>query len=201
MIMKRVLMMLFLAVGLNLSHNLNAATAIGVISLEKVYNGYWKTDVENKKLKTKQEEALDRIKKLEESLRKEGTVLGNMIKAMQDPRLAAAERSKRQQQVQTKQKELQQMQDAIRGFRERTQKDLELDMRKAREQIMEEIQQIVSVEAKKRELNLVLDHAARSAAIAPIVIFTDGENDLTEEVLRQLNLSDPKKGSGGDKDK
>ena len=199
--MKRVLMMLFLAVGLNLSHNLNAVTAIGVISLEKVYNGYWKTDVENKKLKTKQEEALDRIKKLEESLRKEGTVLGNMIKAMQDPRLAAAERSKRQQQVQTKQKELQQMQDAIRGFRERTQKDLELDMRKAREQIMEEIQQIVSAEAKKRKLNLVLDHAARSAAIAPIVIFTDGENDLTEEVLRQLNLSDPKKGSGGDKDK
>lgn len=199
--MKRVLMMLFLAVGLNLGYTLNAATAIGVISLEKVYNGYWRTDVENKKLKTKQEEALDRIKKLEESLRKEGTVLGNMIKAMQDPRLAAAERSNRQQQVQTKQKELQQMQDAIRGFRERTQKDLELDMRKAREQIMEEIQQIVSTEAKKRKLNLVLDEAARSAAIAPIVIFTDGENDLTEEVLRQLNLSDPKKGSGGNKDK
>ena len=199
--MKRVLMMLFLAVGLNLGYTLNAATAIGVISLEKVYNGYWRTDVENKKLKSKQEEALDRIKKLEESLRKEGTVLGNMIKAMQDPRLAAAERSNRQKQVQTKQKELQQMQDAIQGFRERTRKDLELDMRKAREQIMEEIQQIVSAEAKKRELNLVFDHAARSAAIAPIVIFTNGENDLTEEVLRQLNLSDPKKGSGGDKDK
>ena len=199
--MKRVLMMLFLAVGLNLGYTLNAATAIGVISLEKVYNGYWRTDVENKKLKSKQEEALDRIKKLEESLRKEGTVLGNMIKAMQDPRLAAAERSNRQQQVQIKQKELQQMQDAIQGFRERTRKDLELDMRKEREQIMEEIQQIVSTEAKKRKLNLVLDEAARSAAIAPIVIFTDGENDLTEEVLRQLNLSDPKKGSGGDKDK
>tara|TARA_B100000579_G_scaffold408482_1_gene396647 strand:- start:27 stop:626 length:600 start_codon:yes stop_codon:yes gene_type:complete len=199
--MKRVLMMLFLTVGLNIGFTLNAATAIGVISLEKVYNGYWRTDVENKKLKTKQEEALDRIKKLEESLRKEGTVLGNMIKAMQDPRLAAAERSNRQQQVQTKQKELQQMQDAIQGFRERTRKDLELDMRKQREQIMEEIQQIVSNEAKKRKLNLVLDEAARSAAIAPIVIFTDGENDLTEEVLRQLNLSDPKKGSGGTKDK
>ena len=199
--MKSVLMMLFLAGGLNLCYTSNAATAIGVISLEKVYNGYWKTDVENKKLKTKQEDALERIKKLEESLRKEGTVLGNMIKAMQDPRLAAAERSNRQQQVQTKQKELQQMQDAIQGFRERTRKDLELDMRKEREKIMEEIQQIVSNEAKKRKLNLVLDEAARSAAIAPIVIFTDGENDLTEEVLRQLNLSDPKKGSGGGKDK
>lgn len=199
--MKRILLLLLLSIGLSYGSSLNAATSIGVISLEKVYNGYWKTDVENKKLKTKQEEALERIKKLEESLRKEGTILGNMIKAMQDPRLAAAERSKRQQQVQTKQKELQQMQDAIRGFRERTQKDLELDMRKAREQIMEEIQQIVSAEAKKRKLNLVLDHAARSAAIAPIVVFNDGENDLTEDVLRQLNLSDPKKGSGGNKDR
>lgn len=199
--MKRILLLLLLSIGLGYGSSLNAATSIGVISLEKVYNGYWKTDVENKKLKTKQEEALERIKKLEESLRKEGTILGNMIKAMQDPRLAAAERSKRQQQVQTKQKELQQMQDAIRGFRERTQKDLELDMRKAREQIMEEIQQIVSAEAKKRKLNLVLDHAARSAAIAPIVVFNDGENDLTEDVLRQLNLSDPKKGSGGNKDR
>lgn len=199
--MKRIMLLLLLSIGLSYGSALNAATSIGVISLEKVYNGYWKTDVENKKLKTKQEEALERIKKLEESLRKEGTILGNMIKAMQDPRLAAAERSKRQQQVQTKQKELQQMQDAIRGFRERTQKDLELDMRKAREQIMEEIQQIVSAEAKKRKLNLVLDHAARSAAIAPIVVYKDGENDLTEEVLRQLNLSDPKKGSGGNKDR
>ena len=34
--MKRVLMMLFLAVGLNLGYTLNAATAIGVISLETV---------------------------------------------------------------------------------------------------------------------------------------------------------------------
>ena len=51
--MKRVLMMLFLTVCLNLGYTLNAATAIGVISLEKVYNGYWRTDVENKKLKSK----------------------------------------------------------------------------------------------------------------------------------------------------
>ena len=76
------------------------------------------------------------------------------------------------------------MQDAIRGFRERTQKDLELDMRKAREQIMEEIQQIVSAEAKKAELNLVLDKAGPFGHCADCDFTTDGENDLTEEVLR-----------------
>ena len=51
--MKRVLMMLFLAGGLNLDYTLNAATAIGVIRLEKVYKGYSKNELENKKLKTK----------------------------------------------------------------------------------------------------------------------------------------------------
>ena len=57
--------------------------------------------------------------------------------------------------MQTKQ-ELQQMQDAIRGFVSVLRKDLELDMRKEREQIMEEIQQIVSTEAKSENLTSCL---------------------------------------------
>ena len=72
-------------------------------------------------------------------------------------------------------------------------------MRKARETIMEEIQQVVADAEKSYRLDLVLDKAGRSAAIAPIVVYTTEANDLTEEVLKQLNLSDPKKGSGGEK--
>ena len=69
--MKRVLMMLILAC-LAWTPTIRCRHLDWGNQSGKVYNGYWKTDVENKKLKTKQEEALDRIKKLEESLRKEG---------------------------------------------------------------------------------------------------------------------------------
>ena len=85
--MKRVLMPLLLIACLAWTPTIMAATSIGTVSLDKVYNGYWKTDVENKKLKDKQEEALGKIKKLNEALQKEGDVLQRMIKALNDPNL------------------------------------------------------------------------------------------------------------------
>ena len=71
--MKRVLMPLLLIACLAWTPTITAATSIGTVSLDKVYNGYWKTDVENKKLKDKQEEALGKIKKLNEALQKKAT--------------------------------------------------------------------------------------------------------------------------------
>jgi len=176
-----------------------AATSIATISLDKVYDGYWKTDQENEKLKKKQKKAQDKIKELNQALTKDGEVLNRMIKALNDPNLSAAEKTKRQQQAGLKQQELQQQSEAIRAYGNATGKDLELEMRKARDGIMEEIKQVVAQKARAGGFDLVLDKAGKSAAIAPIVVFSADGNDLTESVLKQLNLSDPKKGSGGKK--
>ena len=122
-----------------------------------------------------------------------------MIKALNDPNLSAAEKTKRQQQAGLKQQELRQQSEAIQAFSNATSKDLELEMRKARDGIMEEIQQVVAAKARAGGFDLVLDKAGKSAAIAPVVVYSADGNDLTESVLKQLNLSDPKKGSGGKK--
>jgi Skp family chaperone for outer membrane proteins len=58
---------------------------------------------------------------------------------------------------------------------------------------------VVAQQARAGGFDLVLDKAGKSAAIAPIIVFSADRNDLTEAVLKQLNLSDPKKGSGGKK--
>jgi len=182
-----------------MSASSEAATSIATISLDKVYDGYWKTDQENEKLKKKQKKAQDKIKELNQALTKDGEVLNRMIKALNDPNLSAAEKTKRQQQAGLKQQELQQQSEAIRAYGNATGKDLELEMRKARDAIMEEIKQVVAQKARAGGFDLVLDKAGKSAAIAPIVVFSAEGNDLTESVLKQLNLSDPKKGSGGKK--
>jgi len=196
--MKYVVLIALVTFGF-LSDSAEAATSIATVSLDKVYNGYWKTDQENDKLKKKQKMAQDKIKGLNQSLTKDGEVLSRMIKALNDPNLSAAEKTKRQQQAGLKQQELRQQSEAIQAFSNATSKDLELEMRKARDGIMEEIQQVVAAKARAEGFDLVLDKAGKSAAIAPIVVFSTDGNDLTEEVLKQLNLSDPKKGSGGKK--
>ena len=196
--MKYVVLIALVTFGF-LSDSAEAATSIATVSLDKVYNGYWKTDQENDKLKKKQKMAQDKIKGLNQSLTKDGEVLSRMIKALNDPNLSAAEKTKRQQQAGLKQQELRQQSEAIQAFGNATSKDLELEMRKARDGIMEEIQQVVAAKARAEGFDLVLDKAGKSAAIAPIVVYSAGGNDLTESVLKQLNLSDPKKGSGGKK--
>ena len=196
--MKYVVLIALVTFGF-LSDSAEAATSIATVSLDKVYNGYWKTDQENDKLKKKQKMAQDKIKGLNQSLTKDGEVLSRMIKALNDPNLSAAEKTKRQQQAGLKQQELRQQSEAIQAFSNATSKDLELEMRKARDGIMEEIQQVVAAKARAEGFDLVLDKAGKSAAIAPIVVYSVGGNDLTESVLKQLNLSDPKKGSGGKK--
>ena len=196
--MKYVVLIALVTFGF-LSDSAEAATSIATVSLDKVYNGYWKTDQENDKLKKKQKMAQDKIKGLNQSLTKDGEVLSRMIKALNDPNLSAAEKTKRQQQAGLKQQELRQQSEAIQAFSNATSKDLELEMRKARDGIMEEIQQVVAAKARSGGFYLVLDKAGKSAAIAPIVVYSADGNDLTEAVLKQLNLSDPKKGSGGKK--
>ena len=176
-----------------------AANSIATISLDKVYNEYWKTDLENEKFNKKKDDALEKIKERRDDLRKLGEVFQRMVKALNDPNLSTAERAKRQGQTELKQREYSQLSEAIQAYQNASRKELELEMRKARDEIMDEIQKVVATKAKAKGYDLVLDKAGKSAAIAPIVVFSAKGNDLTEEVLKQLNLSDPKKGSGGKK--
>jgi len=172
------------------------ALAIATVSLDKVYNGYWKKDQEYEKLKKKQEDNRGKIEKYNAELSKEGDALQRMIQRLRDPNLTSAEKAKRQQQVADKQRAFQQLQQSIQSAQNSARQDLELELRKVRKGIIEEIQQVVAAKAKAKGYGLVLDKSGQSAAIAPIVVFSVDGNDLTEEVLKQLNLSAPKKGSG-----
>ena len=172
------------------------ALAIATVSLDKVYNGYWKKDQEYEKLKKKQEDNRGKIEKYNAELSKEGDALQRMIQRLRDPNLTSAEKAKRQQQVADKQRAFQQLQQSIQSAQNSARQDLELELRKVRKGIIEEIQQVVAAKAKAKGYGWVLDKSGQSAAIAPIVVFSVDGNDLTEEVLEQLNLSAPKKGSG-----
>ena len=92
-----------------------------------------------------------------------------MIKAMQDPRLAAAEQSKRQQQVQTKQRNCSKCRMPFAGFVSALKRISSGYAQGARANNGGDSANRFN-RGQKRKLNLVLDEAARSAAIAPIVI-------------------------------
>ena len=60
-----------------------------------------------------------------------------------------------------------------------------------RENIFTEIKAAVANQAKAAGYTLVIDAAAETANATTAVVYTNGENDLTDAVLKQLNAGAP----------
>ena len=110
-----------------------------------------------------------------------------MLKALNDPKLGAVERSRRERQAAERKKEFDENAAAIRDFQNASMKSLEMEMRKDINSIRAEIKVVVAAKAKKTGFTLVLDKNT--------VVFTDGSDDLTKGVLEKLNANDPRKSS------
>jgi Skp family chaperone for outer membrane proteins len=60
-----------------------------------------------------------------------------------------------------------------------------------RADILKEINAAVAAKAKAAGCTLVIDIAAETINQTPMVIYSTGENDLTDAVLAQLNVGAP----------
>jgi Skp family chaperone for outer membrane proteins len=63
--------------------------------------------------------------------------------------------------------------------------------RRKRDAILEEIREVINSKAKSAGYTMVVDIAASSINDTPVVLYNNGENDLTESTLAQLNAAAP----------
>ena len=183
--MKKIITILALAFAFNLAQAVDQV--IATVDFKKIYSEYWRTDQADKKLKAKEDEAKKKIQKLLDGQEELRMKILKMLQALKDPKLAAVERSRRQRQVEARQKEFQENAGAIRDFQNSTMKRREIEMRKEIDSIRGEIKVVVAAKAKKAGFTLVLDKNT--------VVYTDGSADLTKGVIEQLNATDPRKSS------
>ena len=60
-----------------------------------------------------------------------------------------------------------------------------------RDNILGEIRTVINNKAKAGNFSMVIDYAAESINKTPVVMYNNGENDITQAVLAQLNASAP----------
>jgi len=158
---------------------------MAIVNVEKVFKGYWRTDVEDKRLKKEVENVEKRIatedKKQAERLAK----LKNMNTVLQNPNLNQAARARHKQQFDVEQRAYQQSGTTLNNWKASQQKDLQEKSRKAYSKIREEIQSVISAQAKKSGFTVVVDSKA--------LLYSSAELDISTQVLAQLNINDPGK--------
>ena len=187
--MKKTILTLTFTLALALSAS--AEHKIATVDLRKVFDNYWRTKQADANIKEqaadleKERKAMvDRFQANEEKYKK-------LLDGANDIALSAPEREKRKKDAENELINLREMETRIRQFDNTSKATLGEKQRRIRDNILQEIRDTIKAKVKTGGYTLVLDTAAETPNSTPIVLYTAGNDDLTEVVLSQLNISAP----------
>ena len=168
-----------------------AETKIGLIDLRKVFDDYYKTKQADANLKDEATDLEKQRKGMIEDFKKGEEDWKKLLDKSNDQAIAAEERDKSKKAAEKKLIELKDLETTVAQFERSSRSRLGEKQRRKRDAILEEIREVVNTKAKTAGYTLVVDIAANSINDTPVILYNNGENDLTEAVLTQLNAGAP----------
>jgi len=171
---------------------IRAATLnVAVIDLKEVFEGYYKTRAADASLKERAGEFDKEKKTMLEQYQALTEAYKAAVEDANNQAIAAEERERRKKAAENKLIEVREMEQAIQQFDRQALTTLDEQERRIRAKLLEEIQVVVETKAKAGKFSLVIDTAAETRNKTPMVLFTDGQNNLTSIVLTELNATAP----------
>jgi outer membrane protein len=168
-----------------------SAPKVLVIDLAKIYDGHYKTEEQNAKLKTDQQKAEDDLQKLNT----EGNVLvkafNDLKEQLNNPALSADGKVKAQKDLEEKGQEIQRKQAEVNSFRANVQRSLQQRINNFKQFLLEEINKSAVEIAKKKGATLLFDKSGPSLIGVPSLVYFDASYDITDEVAKEVNKDRP----------
>src|SRR3954468_14956083 len=168
-----------------------ADVKIGTVDLRKIFDNYYKTKQADEILKKEAEDVqkdrkslIDQYKGLEADWKK-------LIDRANDQAISSDERDKAKGQGETKLRELRETEQAVNDYDRVAQQKLFEKKKLKWDAIVGEIRQVVNGKSKSAGYNLVIDVSGDTMNNTPMVLYSDGQNDVTDMILKELNATAP----------
>jgi len=188
-ILRRVVPAVLLAMVLNSSAL--AQGRIATIDMGKAFDNYWR---KKQAVAALNEQAADMEKEHKgfvDDWNKAKEEYQKLLTSANDQAVSPEERDKRKSAAEKKLLDVRELEQTIAQYDRQARTTLEEKQRRMRDNIVNEIRAVVGTKAKSAGYALVLDTAGASINNIPVVIYQNGENDLTDTVLLQLNAGAP----------
>lgn len=168
-----------------------AEVKIGLIDLKKVFDGFWKTKQADAQLKDRAAD-LDKARKgMVDDFQKASDEYKKLIEGANDQAISSEERDKRKGAAEKKLLEIKEIEQSITLFDRNSRENLATQQRRMRDKILDEIKELIATKARNGGFSLIVDTAAETPNQTPVLLFHNAQNDLTEEILTQLNSTAP----------
>ena len=169
-----------------------AEPKIGTIDLKKVFDDYYKTKLADASIKEEATGLEKDRKALIEEHQKAVDEYKKVLEEANNQAVSADEREKRKKEAEGKLIKVNDLRQTIDQFDRTARGNLDEKLRQTRDKILNEIRNVISAKAKTAGFSVVLDSStADQAGRPPVVLFTNGENDITAAVITQLNANAP----------
>lgn len=174
-----------------LTGSAQAQMKMGTIDLRKVFDGYWKTKQSDGTLKERAADMEKEHKNMLEDYKKAREDYQALVTSAADQAVSQDERDRRKRSAEEKLRYLKDQEDTITQYERTARQTLDEQRRRMRDTILGEIRTIVNAKSKAGAFSMVVDVAAESFNNTPVVLFTNNENDITDDVLKELNATAP----------
>ncbi len=167
-----------------------AADKIVFVDLEKVFNGFYKTQLAKSKVEVQQQDIEAERKVMVDEMTAMTTEVDALKKEARDTTLTDEIRDSKRMLYEERLLKLRTKQKEIEDFTTRRQQQLQIQVTRMSQTIMDEIRQTAVEFAKREGFMAVVDNSARRAAIG-VFVYTHPDAEITDTILKELNSKRP----------
>jgi len=162
-----------------------------IVDMKKAFDSYYKTKQAEGQIKDRAADSDKVYKGMIEDYKKANEDYKKLVEQSNDQALASEERDKRKKSAETKLIELQEIEKSVKQFEAQARTSIGEMEKRMRDKIVGEIRDVVNNMARTSGYTLVFDTAAVTAYQTPFILFNNGENDLTDAVIKEINAAAP----------
>ena len=164
---------------------------IATVDLKKLLENYYKRKLAEASYQQHLDQLDQEYAKMATDFKKRSDDYQTTLESAEDQAVSQDERDKRKEAADDELKQLEDLKGTLDQFQRQAQVTLADQRQRMFENLLKEIQKAIADKAKAAGDTMVLDTAAQTASGTPAILFTSGENDLTDDVLKELNSTAP----------
>src|ERR1700737_3752187 len=170
-----------------LASQAHAEMKVGTIDMQKVFTAYYKTHDSEDKLKEAQRAYKDELDQRMDAYKKNLDVINKLNEEMNKPELSGASKDQRAQERDSKISETKGLEKEISDFRATREKQIQDQLKRMRDEIVDEIMKVVNDQVKAQNYDIVFDRSGFSANnIVPVLLYSKDNYDFSESVIGKL---------------
>ncbi len=167
-----------------------ASERIVFVDLERTFEEFYKTQLAKSKVEVQKQDVEAERKVMIDEMTAISEEVDTLKKEARDTTLAQEIRDGKRILYEERLLDLRDKEKEIKEFGERREQQIQMQVARMSQTIMDEIRQVIVEYAKREGLSAVIDSSTRRAAVG-VFIYTHADVDITETILRELNSKRP----------